>query len=434
MSPSCRLNLSNNLSTQNRCSLPPADGGPIRDWKALMNSEEPMSALLQEFAHTLLTEFCIELIRHYRSTGESSLLDRQVEMMSIWTDGAPFPGEVTSGAVTTEGPVLFTEFVHDLIEKFAFDAEREELEGRLHQMERLESLGLLAGSVAHDFNNLLTVILNDAVSITEAAPASSPTKAHAEGILASAKRAAALTKQITMYTRREPVRHTAVDLNLVVEQIRDLVANTIGSHIRVEVQAAADLPLIHADRGQIEQVLMNLSVNARDAMHNGGTLTIETALVELRADEAKPHLALVPRAYVQLTVSDDGAGMSAELVPQIFDPFFSTKPREEGTGIGLATVNTIVADAGGTVEVQSEEGVGTTVRAFFPASLDTPATSPESVDEVVGASEMVLVVEGQPAVRETTVAMLRRNGYRVRHAADTAEPCASRPASTSTCS
>ncbi len=150
-------------------------------------------------------------------------------------------------------------------------------------------------------------------------------------------------------------------------------------------------------------------------------MTIETALVEFRAGEARPHPTLVPGVYVQLSVSDEGSGMSAEVAARAFDPFFSTKRPGEGTGLGLATVYGIVADTGGAVDIQSEEGVGTTVRAFLPASPEGSAPSPERVDVVVGTGETVLVVEDQRAVREITVSILRRNGYRVRHAADAAE-------------
>ncbi len=358
---------------------------------------------------------------HYRATGEGPLLGRRVEMMPIRADGSSFPAEVTISAVATAGTPLFTGFVRDLTKEHAANVERQALEDRLRQAERLESLGQLAGGVAHDFNNLLTVILNYAAFITRDAPAESATRAHAEQILSSAERAAALTKQLLMYARREPVRHTAVDLNAVVAQMHDLLVRTIGEHVRIEVRAAAELPPIHADGGQVEQVLMNLSVNSRDAMPDGGVLSIETAVVELRAGEAKPHPALAPGLYVRLSVIDEGAGMSAEVVARAFDPFFSTKRPGEGTGLGLATVYGIVADTGGAVDVQSEEGVGTTVSAFFPASPEAPAASPEPVDVVVGAGETVLVVEDQRAVREVTVAMLRRHGYRVRHAADAAE-------------
>jgi hypothetical protein len=382
-------------------------------------------ALGRELAELILPETDRDAHRkrllNYLATGENPALDRRVERTLIRADGSTLPAEVTTRAVVTPGEVLFTGMFRDLTAEHAADVERRALEDRLHQTERLESLGLLAGGVAHDFNNLLTVILNYAAFITRDAPAESPTKAHAEEILASAERAAELTKQLLMYARREPVRHTAVDLNALVAEMCVLLERTIGEQVRVEMRAGADLPPIHADRGQIEQVLMNLSVNSRDAMPDGGVLTIETALVEFRAGEAKPHPALVPGLYVQLSVSDEGAGMSAEVVARAFDPFFSTKRPGEGTGLGLATVYGIVTDTGGAVDIQSEEGVGTTIRAYFPASPEAPTPSPAPVDVVVGAGEMVLVVEDERAVRDVTVAMLRRNGYRVRSAADAAE-------------
>ncbi len=360
-------------------------------------------------------------IVRFLATGESRLLGRRVEMMPIRADGTSFPAEVTFSEVVTAGEPLFTGFVRDLTEKHASDLERQALEDRVHQTERLESLGLIAGGVAHDFNNLLTVILNYATFITRDAPAESSTNEYANEILASAERAAALTKQLLMYARREPVRHTATDLNAIVAQIRDLLVRTIGEHIQVEVRTSPGLPPIHADAGQVEQVLMNLSVNARDAMPNGGVLTIETVLWELREDDATPPPALVQGDYVKLSVSDEGTGMSPDVVARAFDPFFTTKRAGEGTGLGLATVYGIVAETGGAVDVQSTEGVGTTVRAFFPVSSEAPVPGAAPGDNIVGRGEMVLVVEDQRAVREVTVAILRRNGYRVRPAADVAE-------------
>lgn len=360
-------------------------------------------------------------IRRYLATGESSLLGRRLEMTPIRADGSSFPAEVTITAVAADGPPLFTGFVRDLTEQHAAEAEREALGHRVQQTERLESLGQLAGGVAHDFNNLLMVILNYAAFIIDDAPPESATMTYASEILASAERASALTKQLLMYARREPVRHSAVDLNAIVMEMRVLLQRTIGAQIRVEVQTAPDLPAIHADRGQIEQMLMNLAVNSRDAMVHGGVLTIETALLSLAAGEAKPRPSMVPGVYVQLSVSDDGVGMNADVAARACEPFFSTKRPGEGTGLGLATVYGIVSDSGGALDVQSREGEGTTVTAFLPVSPESPSPSSERADAVLGAGETVLVVEDQRTVREVTVAILRRNGYRVHHAADAAE-------------
>lgn len=350
-------------------------------------------------------------MQRYRATGESSLLGRRVEMMPLRADGSSFPAEVTITAVITAGPPLFTGFVRNLTGQRAAEVERQELQSRVHQSERLESLGQLAGGVAHDFNNRLMVILNYASFIIDAAPAESPMRAHAEEILVSAEQAAALTKQLQTYARREPVRHTAVDLNAVVAEMRTLLERTLGEQIRIEVRTAPDLPAIHADRGQIEQVLTNLSLNSRDAMPDGGHLIIETALIE-----GEPDAGL----RVRLAVTDDGVGMSDKVAARAFEPFFSTKRSGEGAGLGLATVYGIVTDTGGSVEVHSTEGRGTTVSASFPASLET-LSSPPPVDVIAGSSQTVLVVEDERAVRDVTVAMLLRNGYHVRYAANAEE-------------
>jgi len=344
----------------------------------------------------------------YLATGDGPLLGRRIELTATRSNGTTFPAEVSITAVDGLGPRFFTAFVRDLTRREADDAERRRLEGRVQQTERLESLGQLAGGVAHDFNNLLTVILNYASFIADADANDAETRTYAGEIVASAERAARLTRQLLLFARREPVRHVAVDVDAVVAGIHDLLARAIGENVHLVVRASPDLPPVTGDPGQIEQLLMNLAVNARDAMPDGGELTIETALVRHRSNDV-----------VRLSVTDTGEGMSAEVASHAFDPFFTTKAAGEGSGLGLATAYGIVNDAGGTIDLRSEVGQGTTFTVEIPvAPQASPAVAEAATTAVDGRGEIILVVEDQLPVRKVIVEMLSRNGYRVLEAGD----------------
>jgi signal transduction histidine kinase len=283
-------------------------------------------------------------------------------------------------------------------ERLQAQAERERLESRLHQSQRLESLGQLAGGVAHDFNNLLAVILNCASFVADATAGDESVRADVEQIRRSAERAAKLTRQLMVFGRRDRAQLEALDLGAVVADVQSLLARSIGEHVRLVVRSAAGLPVVRADRSQIEQVLVNLAINARDAMPDGGTLTIEPSAQELDEEYTRLHPTVVPGSYVVLSVSDTGMGMSPEVVARIFEPFFTTKPPGKGTGLGLATVHGIVTGADGSLNVQSKLGAGTTIQAFFPVA-DAEATAAASAAADPGAAakdhgETILLVEG----------------------------------------
>ena len=301
----------------------------------------------------------------------------------------------------------------DMTERNRVEAERRSLENRLHQAERLEALGQLAGGIAHDFNNLLTVIMNYADFVADETEDRPDVRADVEHIVVSAERAARLTKQLLTFSRRETIQLEALDLNASVEEINNLLSRTIGAHIELVCQLAEDLPAIRADRGQVDQVLLNLAVNARDAMSEGGVLTIETSLTELDDNYADAHPGVSPGYYVELTVSDTGTGMSGEVTSHIFEPFFTTKPLGQGTGLGLSTVYGILTETGGALRVYSEVGIGTTFRLYFPIS-DKPASlvrRPNADSFPRGNGETILVVEDEPALLELTSRILRQHGY-----------------------
>ena len=226
----------------------------------------------------------------------------------------------------------------DITERKRAEAATRELEQRLHQSQHLESLGQLAGGIAHDFNNLLAVILNYASFVAEDVADNAAAAGDVEQIRFAAERAARLTQQLLMFARRETIQLENLDLNSIVAEAHTLLDRTIGEHIRIVVHAAPSLPAINADRGQMEQVLLNLALNARDAMPLGGTLTIETGESVIDEDYAMAYEGVQPGHYVTLTVSDTGGGMSKEVLAHAFEPFFSTKSKDKGTGLGLATV------------------------------------------------------------------------------------------------
>jgi K+-sensing histidine kinase KdpD len=237
--------------------------------------------------------------------------------------------------------------------------------------------------------------------------------ADVEEIRAAAEWGARLTRQLLIVGRREAICPEILDLNAIVADIRDLLSRSIGEHVELAVRSAP-LPMIRADRGQIEQVLLNLAVNARDAMPTGGALTIVTRIADLDDGYIRLHPDANHGRHVELSVSDTGTGMAPGVAAHIFEPFFTTKPKGEGTGLGLATVYGIVTEAGGSISVYSEVGIGTTFRVLLPAAEELAAQANTPVAGYVeGRGETILVVEDEPAMMEVTARILRRHGYSV---------------------
>jgi CheY-like chemotaxis protein/two-component sensor histidine kinase len=274
----------------------------------------------------------------------------------------------------------------------------------------MEAVGQLAGGIAHDFNNLLAVITNYAGFIADDSADRPGVLADAEHIQAATQRAAALTRQLLIFTEREVIQPEALDLNAVIAEAYDLLSASVGEHVDLRIDPAAHLPAIKADRHQLGQVLLNLAVNARDAIPDRGTLTIGTSLSELDEDYARLHPGVGPGRYVELTVSDTGTGISAEVTARIFEPFFTTKPVGQGTGLGLSIVHAIVAQAGGSVTVESGAGAGATFRLYFPA-IDVAAAAPDAAPGDRPQRATILVVDDEPAVLEVTGRILRKNGF-----------------------
>ncbi len=288
--------------------------------------------------------------------------------------------------------------------------ERRFLEERLREAQKLEAIGRLAGGVAHDFNNLLTVILGYGETLLGGLPADDPRRAGAEQIRQAALRAAALTQQLLAFGRRQVLEPRVLDLNAVILEMREILQRLMGEKIEVRVSPGAANGLVEADRGQVEQAILNLALNARDAMPDGGRLSLATGDGEARPAEPGGQRP----GWLTLTVGDTGRGMSAEVQAHVFEPFFTTKDVGEGAGLGLATVYGIVTQSGGSIEVASAPGQGTTFRILLPTAGGAPAGEPElPAPDEPGGDETILVVEDESAVRSLMGELLRHRGYRV---------------------
>ncbi len=301
--------------------------------------------------------------------------------------------------------------------------ERRTLEEQYQQAQKMEAIGRLAGGVAHDFNNLLTVILGYCDLVLDVLDPEDPRQADMGEIKKAGERAAGLTRQLLAFSRKQIIEPTLLDLNGVVTDMRTMLGRLIEENVKVVLGLRLGLATVKADRGQVEQIVMNLALNARDAMPNGGTLTIGTANVDLDEHYARTHAEVTPGPYVMLTVTDTGSGMTPEVQARLFEPFFTTKPPGTGTGLGLATVHGIVARNGGSVSAYSELGRGTTFKVYFSRSNagETVADAQPPVTRPRAGGQTVLVVEDADGLRELARRLLQRLGYIVLGAANADE-------------
>ena len=365
----------------------------------------------------------------YMADPQPRQMGARIELAGRRRDGDTFPAEVSLSAIDTGEGILVMATVRDVRERrelqaewerLKTQAERDRLERQLHQSQRLESLGQLAGGIAHDFNNLLGVISSYAEFVAEDVASKTPqqewqaVREDIQQIQLAAARAAGLTHQLLAFARHDVIQPRALNLSQVIEGVEQLLLRTLGEQVELSTELAAGLSPVLADPGQIEQVLVNLAVNARDAMPAGGQLIVATASVSIDADHAASRVGLAPGRYVSLKVSDTGAGMPQDVIDRAFEPFFTTKAKGEGTGLGLATVYGIVTQLGGHVQIYSELGFGTTFTILLPETsqaVEEPSSAPPTHQG--GGGETVLVVEDEAAMREVTRRILARNGYRV---------------------
>jgi two-component system, cell cycle sensor histidine kinase and response regulator CckA len=346
--------------------------------------------------------------------------DPDAETVGIWRhrkkDGTLINAEVTAQAFMFGDRKCRLVVAQDV-------SERQRLEAQLHQSQKMEAVGRLAGGIAHDFNNMLAVILSHSRFVLDDLSARDPSRGDVEQIEKAGQRAAALTRQLLAFSRKQVLDPHPLDLNEVVSQMDKMLRRLIGEDIELRSVPAANLGAVSVDPGQIEQVLMNLVVNSRDAMPNGGKITIETANADIDQSFAKAHLGIKPGPHVMLAVSDTGTGMDPATQARVFEPFFTTKANGKGTGLGLSTVFGIVKQSGGGIWFYSEVGKGTTFKIYLPITGEDArslanASAPAAT---LRGNETVLLVEDEEQVRNVAREVLSRNGYRVIEAKNAGE-------------
>ena len=339
-----------------------------------------------------------------------------VDLAGRRKDGSEFPVEVSLSYIRTDEGVFAIAFVSDI-------SQRKRLEEQLMHAQKMEAVGRLAGGVAHDFNNMLTVISGYNQMILDQVSPLDPLRGYAEEILKAADRAAALTNQLLTFSRRQVAQPRVFNVNTALSLTEKMLRRLIGEDIELSLRLDPETGNIRADPGHLEQAVFNLATNARDAMPDGGRLTIETSNVTLDENYAKTHLGVEPGEYIMIAVCDSGHGMDIETRRRVFEPFFTTKEKGKGTGLGLATVYGIVKQAGGDIWVYSEIGKGTAFKLYFPRVRDA-ASEPDGARgslPTLQGSETVLLVEDEQGVRDLTARMLKQMGYRVLVAASGAE-------------
>jgi PAS domain S-box-containing protein len=392
------------------------DGRSVESNWALQNMlgysrEELRAMVFTEFAHPVDAE---AVRRHFREVIDGKRDRHQMEHRFIRKDGREIWGRLTVSFVrdTSKERSLAIGMVEDI-------TNWKILERQFYLAQKMEAIGKLAGGVAHDFNNLLTVILGYSELALQKLGEGQEARADIEGILRAGKQAASLTRQLLAFGRRQVLCPEILDLNTVLAANETMLRRVVGERIAVEIRFNPSLQRIKADRAQIEQSILNLVINARDAMPKGGSLIIETANVDLDEAYVRTHESVKPGSYVMLALSDTGAGMTPEVQAHVFEPFFTTKELGKGTGLGLAAVYGIVKQSGGYIWVYSEPDRGTTFKIYFPATEERATPPPPSVKaKDLSGTETILLVEDDQEIREITRKALIRFGYVVLSAGD----------------
>ena len=377
-----------------------------KSWQVLYDGVE-----LQRFHREIMPEVDQQGQWHGRATG-------------LKKDGTTFPQELSLTALDNGGLICV---VRDISDQLKTEAEKEKLEEQYRQAQKMESIGRLAGGVAHDLNNLLTPVLGYGEMLLKSFNAHDKRKKSAAQIIRAGIRARDLVRQLLAFSRKQTLEFKPIDVNKLVHDFQSLLRRTIREDIAISLYTAPDLPTIQGDIVQLEQIIMNLAVNAQDAMPEGGTLTIETGSTELDKAYAARHDGVTPGHYVLLAISDNGHGMDEATQQRLFEPFFTTKEKGKGTGLGLATVYGIVKQHGGNIWVYSEKDSGTTFKIYLPVAGEGPAAeslpTQKALDDMKG-TETILLVEDNEMVRKLASEILQQQGYQVLLARDGAEALA----------
>jgi two-component system cell cycle sensor histidine kinase/response regulator CckA len=350
---------------------------------------------------------------------ESKIMFRQ-NLECLKKDGTViYTDIVTTPRIVINGIPHSVSFFMDVTQRRKAEDEKKKIEIQLSQSQKLEAVGQLTGGIAHDFNNILTAIIGNAEIILSILPKGDQIREGIEEIRDAGERASGLISQLLAFSRKQVLQPTIMSLNESVREMDRLFRRIIGEDIELRTILAPDLGLVEMDQGQMEQVIMNLMVNARDAMPTGGKITIETVNVELDEEYARSHIAVIPGPYVMMSVSDTGVGMTKEVQEHIFEPFYTTKEKGKGTGLGLSTVYGIVKQSKGNIWVYTELGKGTTFKVYLPR-VDGPISKKKKDKKTEGltGSETILVVEDDENVRKFAERVLKGFGYRVLIAAN----------------
>jgi PAS domain S-box-containing protein len=358
-------------------------------------------------------------LERHLATGEARVLGRRIELTALRADGTEIPVELAVTRIPLDGPPVFTAYVRDLTERKQAERALRESEEQLRQAQKMEAIGTLAGGVAHDFNNLLTGILGHAQLLRATTEPGHKAHRSAEVIETAARRGAALTQQLLGFARKGKNQNVPVDLSATIHEVIGLLTRTVDKNIRMASRSTIDRPVVSGDPDQLQQVVLNLAVNARDAMPEGGEMVFVTDASTFEATDFRKPSEIAPGRYVVLSISDTGCGIPDEVRRRIFEPFFTTKGQGKGTGMGLAMVYGIVKNHGGWVAVESAVGRGTTVRIHLPQAQELRATEPLGTSSSVRpGTGRILVVDDEEIVRSVAEEFLRHLGYEVVTAAD----------------
>ena len=353
-------------------------------------------------------------LENYHRTGERKIIGIGREVVGRRKDGTTFPMDLSVGESKIGGQISFVGVIRDL-------TERKRAAEQLVQAQKMEAVGQLSGGIAHDFNNLLTVILGNAEVLGDSLKARPDLETMVNSIMSAAERGGELTQRLLAFSRRQTLQPTNIDCNRLVARMKELLRRTLRENISVRVETEEGLWPAFADAGQLDSALLNLALNAQDAMPGGGSLTIATQNMTLDARYQKLHPEVPPGDYVMIAITDSGQGMTADVKARVFEPFFTTKEVGKGSGLGLSMVYGFVKQSNGHVSIYSEPGLGTTIRIYLPASggvsqNDMAQMSGEA--EAMNGKESILVVEDDPFVRAYAVSSLIQLGYRVVAASD----------------
>ncbi len=361
----------------------------------------------------------VDGFKRFLTTGHGPVLGRRIESIGMRKDGSEIPVELAISRIPLDGPPSFTGHIRDLTDRKAAEAELRERDELLRQTQRMEAIGTLAGGVAHDFNNILTAILGYAGLLKRLDTRIEGVQRAADVVEKAATRGAVLTQQLLGFARKGKNESVPVELPSIVEEVTVLLQRTIDKKIAVHRTTDSGRLLVMGDPGQLQQVVLNLAINARDAMPDGGRLDIGLSVVDLDEDECRRRPGANPGRYVRLEVQDTGHGIPEEVRGRIFEPFFTTKDVGKGTGMGLAMVYGIVQNHGGVVAVRSEVKVGTTFEILLPQAPESAAAdAARRSDAVVPGTGRVLVVDDEASVREVAADILESLGYQVTTAKD----------------